>query len=174
MKKIITLFLLTIGTFSVSAQSFGDVSENRPYVENGVEYSYTVTNESIVKEYNRYEVTIMATNKSGCPLVYIKKDDISSLFEGDPSAIARFECINANGKRLTAKGGNLRARAFYVPNKRTVTGPDGKTTTTTERIHAGYILGNGQTVSTQITVLTDGEKPRFKVRTQNFTDLSVY
>lgn len=175
MKIISIAFLLSFVSLTVSyAQVFADVPENGSYIDNGVEYSYSITNESQVKEFNRYEVTLTATNKSGCPLIYIKRNDISTLFEGDPAAIARFECINANGKRLTSKGGNLRARPFFVPNERTVKNAEGKNVTTTERIHAGFILNNGQTVSSSIIVLTDSDRPKFKVRIQNFSDLAAF
>ncbi len=172
MKKILTLIYFIFPAI-VLAQGYFDVIENEPFMNNGVEYSFAITNETTVKEYNRYEVALMATNKSGCALIYIQRNQILNLFEGDPAAIARFECINANGKRLSAKGGNLKARSFTVPYTHSITKADGKTGSITENIHAGYILGNGQSVSNSITVLTDGDRPRFKVRIQNFTDLTV-
>ncbi len=171
--RLFLIYLISTVSFSTFAQEYYEVLENKPLIINGVEYSYIITNESTVKEYNRFEVTVMATNKSGCQLIYINRNKLLSIFDGDPAAIARFECINANGKRLTSKGGNLKARPFYVPYSRTEKLPDGKTKTINENIMGGYILPNGQKVSQSFIVLTDEGKPKFKVRIQNFTDLTA-
>jgi hypothetical protein len=175
MKNLFLFFviiLISIFSGSASAQEFRDVPENKSVIIDGVEYFYEITNESKVKEYNRFEVTISAKNVSGCQLIYINQNKILSFFEGDPSAIARFECINANGKRLTSKGGNLKARPFYVPYSRTEKTADGKTRTINENIQGGYIFPHGRTISNSFIVLTDEGRPKFKVRTQNFTDLT--
>ena len=175
MKKLIfsitIISLLSIFKASYS-QEFTDVLENKAVNIDGVDYFYIITNESKVKEYNRFEVTISAKNVSGCQLIYINQNKILSFFEGDPSAIARFECINANGKRLTSKGGNLKAKPFYVPYSRTEKTADGKTRTINENIQGGYIFPHGRTISNSFIILTDEGRPRFKVRTQNFTDLT--
>ncbi len=171
MKLKLTLLFSLLSTV-IFAQWQVDLQENVPYIDNGIEYTYLITNESTVKEYNRYEVSITATNKSGCQLIYIQKDNFASLFDDDPAAIARFDCINANGKRLTSKGGNLRAKPFFVPYSRSQKNAEGKTVTITERIQGGFILANGQTISNNFIVLTDAGKPKFKLRIQNFTDLS--
>jgi hypothetical protein len=168
--------LLTIISFLVActaqAQEYYDISENKPIMINGVEYNYVITNESTVQEYNRFEIVATATNKSGCQLIYINRRDIQSWFEGDPAAIARFDCINANGKRLTSKGANLKAAPFYVPHTRYEKQPDGKSRTIYENIRGGYLLANGHKVTEKFIVLTNEGKPQFRIRTQKFSDLS--
>lgn len=159
-------------SFTAQAQEYFDISENEPLLINGVEYTYVIANQSTVQEYNRFEIVATATNKSGCQLIYINRRDLQSWFEGDPAAIARFDCINANGKRLTSKGANLRADPFFVPFTRFEKQADGKSRAINQNIRGGYILANGHKVTEKFIVLTNEGKPQFKVRTQRFTDLS--
>jgi hypothetical protein len=165
MKALFTIVLLACATLAQSQEVF-EVIEDKPTAQNGIEYSYTIRNERTEESYSRYEVTIMAQNKSGCPLIYFKKagDELNSIFEGDPSAIARFECMNATGKRLTSKGANVKAKAFKVPFTQNGT---------TTQIEGGYLLKNGSKVSTDLIVIVPkGEKPKFKVRIQNFSEMA--
>ncbi|MFN3783480.1 MAG: hypothetical protein ACK4R6_06155 [Spirosomataceae bacterium] len=74
---------------------------------------------------------------------------------------------------MTSKGANLRARSFSIPYRQPVVGADGKTTYNTIQVPAGFLLRNGETISNNIIVITPlGEKPSFKVRIQNFSDLT--
>mgnify|MGYP006138636005 CR=1 FL=1 len=165
--------LLSLFSSTVFAQAMFNVGEEKPYIENGIEYSYAITNARDEKDYSRYEVSLFARNKSGCQLIYLNRGQIATLFDGDPAAVARFECINATGKRLTSKGANLRARSFSIPYRQPVVGADGKTTYNTIQVPAGFLLRNGETISNSIIVITPlGEKPSFKVRIQNFSDLT--
>lgn len=157
-------FLLVVGV--TNAQNVVELKEDTPAENKGIEYSYTIRNERTEDTYSRYEVTVMATNKSGCMLIYLKRenDDTRSIFEGDLSAIARFECVNATGRRLTSKGANVRARPFTVPY--TVNG-------STIQVEGGYLLRNGTSVSADIIVIVPkGERPKFKVRIQDFAELT--
>lgn len=166
MNKLICISLFLLGSFAVQAQNVLELEEDVAKENKGIEYNYTIRNERNEDTYSRYEVTVMATNKSGCMLIYFKNenDATRSVFDGDPSAIARFECLNATGRRLTSKGANVKAKPFTVPY--TVNG-------TTTRVEGGYLLRNGNTVSTDIIVIVPkGERPKFKVRIQDFTELT--
>jgi hypothetical protein len=59
-----------------------------------------------------------------------------------------------------------------VPYSRSEKTADGKTRTINESIPGGFIFPNSQTISNNFIVLTDKGKPEFKVRIQNFTDLT--
>ncbi len=173
--KTILPFLFCLITFTINAQEVFEIEEDKPKTMNGIEFSYTIRNERTEDTYSRYEVTVMAQNKSGCQLIYLKNanDDFYSLFEGDPAAIARFECMNATGKRLTSKGANVKARQFFVPYKLSEKGSDGKTVTRNIQVEAGFMLKNGARVTNDLIVIVPkGEKPKFKVRTQRFSDLA--
>jgi hypothetical protein len=170
MKTALFLFIC----FASLAQESFDLAEDRPETNNGIEYAYTIKNERNEDSYSRFEVSISAKNKSGCQLIYLKKSVVSSIFDGDPSALARFDCVNATGKRLTSKGGNLKARTFYVPYEVSEKTTDGKTRTTTVKVEGGYILKNGATVSNDfIVIVPKGERPKFKVRLKDFTELTA-
>jgi hypothetical protein len=174
MRTLLFIFLI-FGAIIVQAQNSIDLSEDKPTANNGIEYKYIIRNERTEDSYSRYEVTVTAQNKSGCMLIYFKRegDDLNSIFEGDPSAIARFECLNATGKRLTSKGANVKARIFYVPYKQPEKTADGKTTYRNVKVEGGYILRNGSSVSNDLIVIVPkGEKPKFKVRIQNFSEIA--
>lgn len=176
MKKhhVLSILLLVAGISpGALAQAMANLTEDKPYIENGIEYSYSITNARDEKDYSRFEVSIFARNKSGCQLIYLNRGEVAQAFDGDPAAVARFECINATGRRLTSKGANLRARPFSVPYAQPNKGADGKTTYTTIRVPAGFLLRNGETLANNIIVITPlGEKPVFKVRIQNFSELT--
>lgn len=174
MKKLLFISLFSFCTYLSKAQNVIDVPENKSVTNNGVEYSYTISNERDDESYSRYEVTIMAQNKSGCQLIYLKNDNLLNLFDSDPSAIARFECLNATGKRLTSKGANLKARPFFVPYNQPEKNAEGKTVYRNVRVQGGYLLKNGGSVSNDLIVIVPkGERPRFKIRIQNFTELTA-
>lgn len=165
MKYLLSLMFLLVNLLSF-AQNVVELTEDKPSASNGIEYTYTIRNERTEDTYSRYEVSVMAQNKSGCMLIYFKKagDELNSIFEGDPSAIARFECMNATGKRLTSKGANVKAKAFKVPFTQNGT---------TIQVEGGFLLKNGSTVSTDLIVIVPkGERPKFKVRTQQFAELT--
>lgn len=166
MKSIVSFAMLFLAAHVVFSQAALELSEDNPSAMNGIEFSYTIRNERTEETYSLYEVSVVAQNKSGCMLIYFKKegDNLNSIFEGDPSAIARFECTNATGKRLTSKGANVKAKAFYVPY--TVNG-------LTTKVEGGYLLKNGSRVSTDLIVIVPkGERPKFKVRPQDFAELT--
>jgi len=141
------------------AQAF-DVDEKTPVLENGFEYGYIIRNEQIKEaggeEYSRYELTLYVINKSGCTKIY--KDKTSLFSYESPNLLATFNCRNANGKRLTSKSSQVKAREFYVDVKLKVNNKE-----TTERGKAGYIFRNGETLRDNIIVLVPkGEKPQIQ------------
>lgn len=136
-----------------------DIEEKKPVIENGFEYGYIIKNEQLKsaggEEYSRYELTFYITNKSGCTKIYKEK---TSLFSYDPSnLLATFNCRNANGKRLTSKSGQVKARDFYITVKHKATDKEKEST---ESVKAGYIFRNGETINNNVIVLVPkGEKP---------------
>lgn len=172
-----TTFYTTVALFlvksAVLAQTGYDITENQPAAFNGVEYGFTVRNESKKdvsgKTFNRYEVTVFATNKSSCTKLFFPKQTL--LGQQNSDLLAQFDCLNATGARLTAKNGSVRAKPFYVPYSTSAKTADGKTVTNTIQVQAGYWLRNGETVSSDlILIVPDGESPRLKVRVQEFAD----
>jgi len=134
-----------------------DLGEKKPAIIDGVEYGYIVKNEQTKnakgEEYARFEITLYATNKSGCTKLFAER---SAMYLTDaPNLLATYNCSNANGKRLTAKSGNVKARDFYVTTK--VKEGDKEVNRT---VKAGYIFRNGETLKTNIIVLVPlNERP---------------
>ena len=162
------LILLFIGCTKVFSQS-NDLEEKKPLLINGVEYGYIIKNEQTKEakggEYSRYEITLYAINKSGCTKLYANR--ITLLATEDPNLLVTFNCSNANGKRLTAKSGSVKAREFYVNAKVTEAGKE-----TTQSVKAGYIFRNGETLKTNIIVLVPlGERPVMNCNLNSLPDL---
>lgn len=144
-----SIFLISIGL--VNAQTL-DLNEKEPVISNGIEYGYIIKNEqtkSISKEdYSRYEVSLSATNKSGCTKLYA--DKVTGLVQNN--VLVNFSCLNANGKRLTSKTCDVEVTPFMV----TV-----KVLDKNQSLKAGYIFRNGETIRKNIIVLVSkGERPR--------------
>lgn len=93
-----------------------DLEEKKPATADGIEYGYYIKNEQVKgvkdEEYSRFEITLYITNKSSCTKFYADKITLSS--SESPNLMAGFNCSKANGKRLTAKTGTVKARDFYV------------------------------------------------------------
>ena len=164
-----TSFLLSLALlffFNVSAQS---IDENKPAVVDGIEYGYIIKNEQVKsakgEEYARFEITLYATNKSGCTKLYAER--VSFLSDDAANLIATFNCSNANGKRLTAKSGTVKARDFYVNAKVTEGGKD-----VTRSVKAGYIFRNSESLKNNIIVLVPmGERPRISFTLNSLPEL---
>ena len=78
-----------------------------------------------------------------------------------------FNCTNANGKRLTAKSGTVKARDFYVNAKVQENGKE-----VTRTVKAGYIFRNGETLKNNIIVLVPkGERPVIQCTVNNLPEL---
>jgi hypothetical protein len=161
--------------FTIS--SFGqmiDLEEKKPVTENGIEYGYIIKNEQTKavksEDFSRYEVTVYATNKSGCTKLY---QDREVSFGESPNRLANFECSNATGKRFTSKSGTVNAKDFFIDIKSTAKDSDGKTYTKTTTTKAGYIFRNGQTLQDNIIVIVPkGEKPIFRLVVNNLREMN--
>jgi len=141
---------------SLSAQN-ADIGEKKPVTFDGVEYGYIIKNEQTKsakgEEYGRFEITLYATNKSGCTKLFA---DLSTVLSPETAnLLATFNCGNANGKRLTAKSGTLKVRDFNVNVK--VKDGDKEVTRLAK---AGYMFRSGETLRTNIIVLVPlNERP---------------
>ena len=151
------LLLPMLFCFSVDMAQVINLDENKPTAIDGIEYGYIVKNEQSKtakgEEYSRFEITLYATNKSGCTKLYSNRTGFLS--DNSPNLISTYNCTNANGKRLTAKSGMVKARDFYVNARVTENGKE-----VNQSVKAGYIFRNGETVKNNIIVLVPkGDRP---------------
>ena len=162
-------FLLLPAIF-IFSHSFGQqIDETKPAVTDGIEYGYIIKNEQVKsakgEEYARFEISLYATNKSGCTKLYA--DRVSFLSDEAANLLATFNCSNANGRRLTSKSGMVKARDFYVNARVTESGKE-----VFRSAKAGYIFRNGETIKNNIIVLVPkGERPVLNVLTNNPPEL---
>ncbi|MGF1533696.1 MAG: ABC transporter permease [Bernardetiaceae bacterium] len=165
--------------FQGLAQQVIPLEENQSSNQDGLSVGFSVTNERTQsagkEEFSRYEITVYLTNQSGCPKIVLTGTGFQGAFGGsimDPSVFGVFDCINATGRRMTSKSAEVRANQFIVPFERQDTNAEGKTITRTERVQAGFILRDGETISTDIIVLVPlGERPRIQARVTAFSNL---
>jgi hypothetical protein len=161
-------FFLSLAAGALAQTNFA-ITEGKPAQVNGLEYGYNIRNESKKDvgskgTYSRFEVTVYVTNNSGCPKIVLLNNNILNGGSNEANAIARFDCINATGMRLTAKQGTVRAKEFYVNVEMPVITQSGKTTTELRRVFAGYILKNGESVSNNLIFIVPlNERPDVKV-----------
>ena len=153
-----SFFLITILMLcnAVSAQ-ITDLDEKKTVTIDGVEYGYIIKNEQTKtnkgEEYARFEITLYATNRSGCTKLYA--DRSYKLSYDEANLLATFNCTNANGKRFTAKSGTLKAKDFNINAKLKEGDKE-----VNRYIKAGYIFRNGETLKTNIIVLVPlNERP---------------
>jgi len=166
--KISFLIVVLCGSLNSFSQ-ITEVDEKKPATVDGIEYGYYIKNEQTKsvkdEEYGRFEITLYATNKSGCTKIYTERTTKLSLESS--SLIAGFNCTNANGKRLTAKSGTVKAREFYLNAKVQENGKE-----ITKAVKAGYIFRNGETLKTNIIVLVPkGERPVIQCTVNNLPEL---
>jgi hypothetical protein len=175
----ILLFLIFQGWgISVFAQNAIALTENQSSNYEGLECGYNIRNEQVKEigkeSYARFEITVYMTNQSGCPKIVLLNDTFlnSSGSYNDPSIFGIFECLNANGKRLTSKSATVRARQFFVPTRITEKNSEGKDVTRTVNVNAGYILRNGESITENIIVIVPlDERPRMQCRVVVFSNL---
>ena len=165
MKKLfLSLFLMPL---LASAQMAYDIEEGHPTEVNGIEYGFEIRNErkKDVKDetFNRFEITVYATNKSGCTkLMFPRQTVFGTEYQ---EVIAQYDCLNATGKRLTSKSGTVKAKEFSVPYTTTIRNSEGKDVSNTVRVRAGNVFRNGESITENfIVIIPDGERPRMKVR----------
>jgi hypothetical protein len=169
--QIIALSLLT-SSFCFSQAAY-DIDEGKPAQINGIEYGFEIRNErkKDVKDetYNRFEVTVYVTNKSGCTKLMFPRQTVFGTEYQD--LLADFDCLNATGKRLTSKRGSVKAREFSTPYTTTTKGSDGKDVRNTISVRVGNMLRNGDTMTDNfIVIVPEGERPRMKVRVRELMD----
>ncbi len=166
-----SFLILTIQFFCLASFcQLIDLEEKKPATDNGIEYGYTIKNEQVKnakgEDYSRYEITLYASNKSGCTKIYSDRSGFLSSGES-PNLIATFNCNNANGKRLTAKSGTVKARDFYINARITENGKE-----VTRSVKAGYIFRNGDMLKDNIIVLVPkGERPVLQCTLNNLQEL---
>ncbi len=171
MRKIIILSVTSFFVLTAFSQQVVDLAENTPYEHNGLEYGYYVSNESSKEvkgeDYERYELNLYVTNKSGCIKIVPFKGNwtgsTGSAGSNDDIQVAEFNCTNATGKRLTAKKGSVTAKPWYT----NVRIPDESTKDKYKTVYAqvGYAIRNGQTLTTRIIVIVPkGQKPKLNCR----------
>jgi hypothetical protein len=173
----ICLFVQSI-IFPSFSQNAVSIEENQPANYEGLVCGFNIRNERVMEiskeNFNRFEVTVYMTNQSGCPKIVLLNDTFRNSFGGlnDPSTFAIFDCQNATGKRLTSKSATVRANQFFIPVRFPERGADGKETIRTINTHAGFILRNGETISSDIIVIVpEGERPRMQARVVVFSNL---
>ncbi|MBS1621408.1 MAG: hypothetical protein JST10_15070 [Bacteroidetes bacterium] len=155
-------FFFAMSSFS---QQVVNLEEDVPYRHNGLEYGYYVSNESIreVKgeEYHRYELMLYVSNKSGCLklIPFRTEGNAKNKTSSDELKIAEFICLNATGKRLTARKGNVSANPWYTPVK--IPDEQAKDKYRIVNAEAGFAIINGQTITSRIIVIVPkGERAR--------------
>jgi len=173
--RLLTAFMLLLYvSLNSTAQPVADLTEGQPYEQNGLEYSFYITNEKNKEikgeDFDRYEVEVSVTNKSGCiKLIPLRSGAASN--SNNEVQIAEFNCVNATGKRLTAKKGTVNAKPWYT----NVRIPDAtvKDKFRLEYAQAGYAIRDGQTISNRLIVIVPkGERPKFNCRMAYFPELN--
>jgi hypothetical protein len=178
MKKafLFSLFLVFIIAKSF-CQQMTDLAENGPYLSEGMEYGYTVTNKQVKEvkgdEYDRFEISLYVSNKGTClrliPFQYTTQENTVSNRE---KLLAEFICKNATGKRLTAKGGKVEARPWYTNVKFLDEKITEKDKNRTVRAQVGFAIRPGETLRNSIIIIVPkGETPVFSCRIYDIPEL---
>lgn len=163
MRKIWMAALGLITAPVLHAQQIVELEENTPFSNNGLEYGYFITNEKSKgvkgEDYERYEINLYVTNKSGC----IKLIPFPSGTDQNEEEItvAEFSCRNATGKRLTSKNGKVNAKPWFTQVKVT----DESSKSKFVKAQVGFAIQNGQTLTNKIIVIVPkGERPKMTCR----------
>ena len=176
MRKIFFSLPVLLVVTAAFSQQVTDLDENIPYAYNGLEYGYYISNESSKEvkgeDYDRYEVNLYVTNKSGCLKLIPYRPGLSGAgtSSSDEVQVAEFNCKNSTGKRLTTKKGTVSAKPWYS----NVKVPDELTKDKYKTVNAmvGYAIRNGQTVTTRIIVIfPKGERPKINCRIIYFPEV---
>jgi hypothetical protein len=172
MKNLFCSFLLISLSFTLRSQQIIDLEERQPYENNGLEYGFYITNESSKEvkgeDFDRYELNLYVTNKSGC-IKLIPFTNTSNNNNSEDVTTAEFSCKNATGKRFTAKGGKINAKPLYGQVK--VQDPLQPSKYKFVNAQIGYAIKNGQTFTTKIIVIVPkGERPKMTCRIAYFAE----
>jgi hypothetical protein len=157
------LLLVIIVTTRAKAQKSIPLTENIAVVENGLTYSYVINNEQnkSVKgeDYDRFEITVMIINNSGCNKVFPFKLNEKGELDTEANKLANFTITNATGKRLTSKAAKVDAKKIMqtvkVENIIIPNNPSGIMQAT-----IGYGIKNNETIKRNIIVIVaKGQRP---------------
>ncbi len=173
MNKIKFISLAVIASVSFASNAFAqliDLQEKQTVTENGFEYGYLIKNEQTksVKgdEYSRYEITLFITNKSGCTKLYENREK-SMITERGGNKLAIFDCLNATGKRLTAKTASVDAKDFYASAKFKIGDKE-----ETRNAKVGFVFRNGETLRNNIIVIVPlNERPKISCNINSLLEL---
>lgn len=170
MKKLL-LFIMIAASSYAKAQQSKTITEEAPLAADAIEYGYSIKNVSTKevsdKEFSRYEVTLYVTNKSECSRVVLLEQSLSQLFS-DARVLAKYDCINATGARLTSKSGEVSAKPMYVTARVSTKDDKGKSVTENQKVQIGYYLGVGETAEENVIFIVPlNAKPEIKVRVVN-------
>jgi len=166
MRKLSVVIIVLLISYSSFSQQIVDLEEDTPYEYNGLEYGFYISNERSKEvkgdDYERYELNLYITNKSGCiKLIPFKS---SSTKPDEEIVVGEFNCRNATGKRFTAKTGKINAKAWYSQVKLYDESQSSKYKFVNAMV--GYAIRNGETLTTRIIVIVPkGEKPKMSCRT---------
>ena len=171
MKKLILLFTNLCFVIIAFAQGAEQLSLDKPIEIDGIEYSYTINNESVKeaggKEMSRFEVTLYAKNKSGCLKIFLyeQRNDVN-----EPTStkddLAKFDCVNATGQRFTSKSESVRVRPFYTIGKAVFKNAENIEVLQDIKVQIGYALKPNEVISTNtIFIVPLNSKPNIQVRT---------
>ena len=166
MRNISAIVIILLASYSSFSQQIVDLEESAPYAYNGFEYGFYISNERSKEvkgdDYERYEVNLYITNKSGCMKVIPFKN--SSAKSEEEIVVGEFNCKNATGKRLTVKSGKINAKAWYSQVKLYDETQSSKYRVVNAMV--GYAIRNGETLTTKIIVIVPkGERPKMSCRT---------
>jgi len=166
MRKLFSIVIILFISYSSFSQQIVDLEESEPYVYNGFEYGFYISNERSKEvkgdDYERYEVNLYITNKTGCMKLIPFKN--STTKPEEEIVVGEFNCKNATGKRLTAKTGKINAKALYSQVKLYDESQSSKYRFVDAMV--GYAIRNGETLTTKIIVIVPkGEKPEMSCRT---------
>lgn len=166
MRNVLVLMMVILS--SVCMGQSKAITEETPFLADGIEYGYSIRNagskEVSNKDFSRYEVTLYATNKGECSRIIFFGQSLN-LFESDNRALAKFDCVNATGARLTTKTGELNAKPMFVTARVNTRDEKGKATTENQKVQVGYYIGAGETVEENVIFIVPlNSKPDIKVR----------
>ena len=170
MKQIFILVLL-VSSFITRGQQAKPVTEDNPFSSDGIEYGYSIKNVSTKEvsnnNFSRYEVTFYATNKNQCSRILLFGQSMNQL-ESEMRTLAKFDCINATGARLTSKTCEINAKPMYVVARVSTRDEKGKQVWENQKVQVGYFIGVGESVEESVILIVPlNSKPDIKVRVLN-------
>ncbi|MDB5190960.1 MAG: transporter permease [Segetibacter sp.] len=170
MRKYLLLLLLVAGCTFAQAQQANIVTEEKPVEIDGIEYGFSVKNLSTKdvgkQDFSRYQVSLFVTNKNQCSRVILFGQSLAQS-DAEMKVLAKFDCINATGARLTSKSGQVEAKPMYVSARVPVT-VGGKTGFENQKVQVGFYVGAGETVTNDVIFLVPlNHKPELRVRILN-------